>query len=305
MKRFFLKTALLCILVVITIAIIAFLLPLPKHSYNLAILDKHRILEKTASPKIVLAGGSNLAFGIDSAAIQNTFHIPVVNISIHAGFGLGRILDDISPFLNNGDILIIVPEYSHFVDAWNGGGAAYELIFDAQQYRLLRSPYYGLPRNFTAYLANHLKTIIARFAPPNLQTYSRYGFNEYGDYIKHLTMKNKSFTSTKNIGTINQAYLAYFFRFVDDFTVRGITVVLSYPSYEEQSFRNSAAAIAELDAAFRSKENLLVISKPERYCFPAAFFFDTAHHLNAEGRIQRTKQLLEDLQAADLLAGGI
>jgi len=105
---------------------------LPEYSYNLAIIDKQRILANTKSPKIVLAGGSNLAFGIDSESIQQRFNRPVVNMGLHADLGLGRILDNISPFLNSGDILLIAPEYSHFTSTWNGGRTAYELIFDAR-----------------------------------------------------------------------------------------------------------------------------------------------------------------------------
>jgi hypothetical protein len=300
MKKFFIKAAILCTSIM-TVATLIFLSPIPEHSYNLAILDKHHILENTASPKIVLAGGSNLAFGIDSLAIQNTFHIPIVNLGLHGGFGLGRILDDVSPFLHNGDILLIAPEYDHFTNSWNGEDVAYELIFDARQYRLLQSPYYGPPSNFTGYLATHLKTISARFTPPNPQAYSRYGFNEHGDYVKHLTMKNQPFTSKKNIGVINQTNLAHFFKLLDDFTARGITVALSYPSYEEQSYRNSAGIIMELDMVFRTKENLRVISKPENYCFPPELFYDTAYHLNAAGRTLRTEQLIADLQSSGLL----
>jgi hypothetical protein len=75
---------------------------------------------------------------------------------------------------------------------------------------------------------------------------------------------------------------------------------LSYPSYEEQSWRNSAALIRELDKAFREKENLLVISRPESYCFPAYLFYDGNYHLNAEGRTRRTEQLLDDLRTSGI-----
>ena len=279
--------------------IIIIFLPLPENYYHLAIIDKHRILANTKSPKIVLAGGSNLAFGIESAAIQDRFSIPVVNMGISAGFGLGRILDDISRFLYTGDILVIVPEYSHFTSAWNGNGGAYELIFDARQYRLLWSSYYGLPSGFLSYISTYLKAIMPR--TPNPFAYRRDGFNEYGDYVKHLGMENRPFVSSKNVGTINQTYINSFFRFVDDFIGRGITVMLSYPGYEEQSFQNSAALIQELDVLFRAKENLLVISTPESYCFPVNYFFDTNYHLNTEGRAVRTSRLIRDLQTSGLL----
>jgi len=136
---------------------------------------------------------------------------------------------------------------------------------------------------------------------PNPLAYSRDGFNEYGDYIKHLGMSNQVFDARATVGTINVTYLNRFFKFIDDFTGRGITVMLSYPCYEARSFRNSVEVIQELDRVFRSKENLLVISTPLSYCFPTNYFFDTVYHLNREGRSLRTSQLIQDLQASDFL----
>jgi hypothetical protein len=310
MKIFFIKVFILLIWLIVGIGIIVFS-PLPANSYDLAIIDKHRNLANTKSPKIVLAGGSNLAFGIDSAAIQDRLHIPVVNTAVHAGFGLGRILDDISRFLHKGDVLLIIPEYGHFTSGWNGESVAYELILDIRQYQLLWSSYHGLPSGFSQYFSTKYaifkQTVRQSIKQINTQNenplvYSRNGFNEYGDYIKHLGMGNQPFDSYGNGGIINRTYLKNYFRLVDDFSKRGITVILSYPSLEEQSFRNSAALIQELDMLFRAKENLLVISKPEFYCYPAEYFFDTAYHLNREGRAVRTAQLIQDLQACGLFA---
>ena len=137
--------------------------------------------------------------------------------------------------------------------------------------------------------------------PQNPLAYSKDGFNEYGDYVKHLGMKNQSFSSFENMGTINQTYLSNFFRFVDDFSKRGITIMFSYPSFEEKSFNNSAALIHELDMSLRAKQNLQVISTPESSCYPAAYFYDSAYHLNMEGRVIRTNQLIQDLQASGRL----
>jgi len=317
-KNFFIKVFfffLPFILFTVVLIGIFYILILPENAYNLSIIDKHRILADVESPKIVLAGGSNLAFGIDSAAIQDRFSIPAVNMGVHAGFGLGRILDDISRFLQTGDVLLIVPEYQHFTSYWNGSSAAYDLIFDARQYRLLWSSYYGLPTGFSDQLSMRLRIIreslrnsIAKIikqnekeAEANPLAYSRYGFNEYGDHIGHLGIENQPFSSSENLKTINQTYLKNFFRLVDNFTKRGITVMLSYPSFEEQSFHNSAALIQELDTLFRAKENLLVISTPESYCYPTEYFYDSTYHLNTEGRAVRTSQLIEDLQASGLL----
>jgi hypothetical protein len=301
MKKFFIKIFIMFILLIAGISMLIVLIPsLPENSYDLAIIDKHRILADIQGPKIVLAGGSNLAFGIDSAEIQNKFHIPVVNMGLHGGIGLGRILDDIFPFMNPDDILLIVPEYSYFTNGWNGAATAYELIFDVRQYRLLWSFYYWLPSGFSGYLSTKLENIKTKTSNHHPLAYSRDGFNEYGDYIKHLKMENQPFSSSSDLGTLNQTYLYHFFQFVDNFSRKGITVTLSYPCYEEQSFRNSIGLIQKLDTIFRTKENLLVISNPEVYCFPHETFYDMVYHLNGEGRSVRTRQLIQDLQASGL-----
>jgi hypothetical protein len=308
LKRFFIKIFILFLLLATGIGIITFMQTLPEYSYNLAIIDKQRILANAKSPKIVLAGGSNLAFGIDSESIRHRFNRPVVNMGLHAGLGLGRILDHISPFLNSGDILLIAPEYSLFTNGWNGEGTAYEIIFDAGQYRLLWSFYYGWPTaNFLSYSSAKFRMVLKSFISNknkkdiNPLSYSRYGFNEYGDYVKHLEMENQPFDTAGNAGIINRTYLKHFFQIVDDFSKRGILVMLSYPCYEEDSFRNSVELIQELNTLFMAKENLLVISTPESYCYPVNNFYDTTYHLNREGRSIRTSQLIQDLQTSGLL----
>ena len=306
MNKFFVKIFILLIPLIVGIVIIVFF-PLPANSYDLVIIDKHRILANTKSPKIVLAGGSNLAFGIDSMEIKDKLNFPVVNTGVQQGFGLGRILDDISRFLHKRDVLLIIPEYNHFTSTWNGNIAAYELILDVRQYQLLLASYYGLPNGFSQYFSMKYdilkQTVRQSIRQINTQNenplmYSRNGFNEYGDNVKHLGMENQPFKPAGNLGVLNQSYLNSFFRLVDNFTKRGIMVMLSYPSYEEQSFRNSAALIQELDILFRAKENLLVISAPESYCYPAEYFYDSVYHLNREGRATRTNQLILDLQSS-------
>jgi hypothetical protein len=279
--------------------IIIFLAPYPYNLYDLAIIDKHERLENTEAPRIVLAGGSNLAFGIDSALIQNALDIPVINAGVHAGFGLGRILDDIAPFLKLGDILIIVSEYGYFVSesSRNGNEAAYYLIFGTRQYRLLANPpLYGFPAGMLSHVKNKASAWYSLTRPPNPLAYTRDGFNEYGDYIKHLNMEDRHFESATSSMVLQTQYLARFFRLVEMFAERGIRVLISYPSFEELSFAASEAFIRELDAKFRAYKSLTVISSPEDYAFPRDCFYDTFHHLNAKGRELRTARLIRDLE---------
>jgi hypothetical protein len=294
MKKFLYKCAILCLLIIVSLIVII-LLPVPHNDYFQAINDKHKRLRDIPPPRIVLAGGSNLAFGIDSETIQNTLHIPVVNMGLSANIGLGRILDDITPLLKPGDILVIAPEYILFESLYNGDAAAFALIFDIRRYPLIAHiTVYGIPADFLAYVQTKLLKMIPR--PPNPLAYSRDGFNEYGDYVKHLETENQSFDLQPSLmEKINHRYLERFFRLTTLFAERGITVLVSYPSYEETAFHESAQFIAELDKALRAEKTLQVISTPEDYCFPTDYFYDTKYHLNAKGREIRTARLIQDL----------
>ena len=297
------------------------------------ILDKHQRLMETAAPRLVLAGGSNLAFGIDSEMLQNGLGMLVVNTGLNAGFGLGRMLGDLAPFLQSGDTLVIASEYAHFTNTWDGESVAWEMVSDTRNFSLLVSDtfiapeyqrladswngdlgaglvsdtsssflagttLYGLPGGFLEYVRNKLLVLIP--SPPNPLAYTRDGFNEYGDYIKHLDVENQPFSPRQPLEPLNPQYLARFFQFVAAFSGRGIRVILTYPSYEEVSFYNSVNRIRELDAVIRACENLTVISTPDDYCFSATFFYDTVYHLNKHGCAVRSEQLLHDLRASGL-----
>ncbi|MDR2246116.1 MAG: hypothetical protein LBE17_05500 [Treponema sp.] len=294
MKRFFVKLLIFALPLIVAAAGIS-LLPLPAHSFNLAFLDKQQLLARTPSPRLVFAGGSNCAFGIDSERIAEAFAIPVVNLGLNMAIGLGRILDAASPLLREGDILVIIPEYEHFTGLWNGKTAAYELILSMRQYRFLPRPgRYGLPRQFPIYLKTLIQGFTAQFRPPNPLAYRRDQFNRYGDYAGHLEIENQDLAADEALGSLDRRAVNRFFRMAADLQARGIRVFLSYPGYEAAVFDRSAGLIQDLDRIFR--ERLRVISRPGDYRFPRSLFYDTVYHLNAAGRSRRTEILRRDLE---------
>jgi hypothetical protein len=305
MKKVVIKSLILAALVfALTGAII--MVPLPPNAYELAIIDKHKTLEETPCSRLIIAGGSNCAFGIDSAEMESALNMPVINMGLDAGFGLGRILDDITPYTHSGDILLIIPEYEYFTYIWNGGTAAWMLIFDtgfikSGQYHLLFSRYYGFPPNFGSYLQEaKINSIPRLFEPvdPTPRVYYRNGFDKYGDEVAHLSLPpSTSVRTAPPLGSINQLYLNDFSQLVDEFVKKGVTVLLSYPSYDAASFDNSKDTIAHLDRIFRKAKNMTVISTPSEYRTPREDMYDTTYHLNARGRQTRTARLVADLEA--------
>ena len=131
--RLFLLNILLFTVLNAMILIIALFLPnhFIKGSLHFALLDKHEMLVKKEPPRIIFLGGSNISFGIDSKAIQDTFNVNVINMGIDGGYGLKFILNDYIQKMKNGDLVILSPEYHHFYNfAFLGGYNLLNIIFD-------------------------------------------------------------------------------------------------------------------------------------------------------------------------------
>ena len=81
------------------------------NNYLSAIIDKHKKLETTNPPRIILVGGSNLTFGVDSKEIQDSIGLPVINMGLHAGLGLPFMLGEIKNEIKQNDIILLSIEY--------------------------------------------------------------------------------------------------------------------------------------------------------------------------------------------------
>ena len=71
---------------------------------------KHERLKSINEEKIVLIGGSSLAFGLDSKKLEEYTGRPVVNYGLYATIGTKAMLDMSRSHINEGDIVVICPE---------------------------------------------------------------------------------------------------------------------------------------------------------------------------------------------------
>ena len=73
--------------------------------------DKCALLEQSPAPRIVLVGGSSLAFGVDSALLEQEFPgYTVVNFGLYAALGTQLMLELSDGQFREGDIVILSPE---------------------------------------------------------------------------------------------------------------------------------------------------------------------------------------------------
>ncbi len=78
--------------------------------------QKTNIAARTASPRIVIAGGSNAFYGLSAKRISETFGVRAVNYATHGGLLLDYHLYKLRQILRPGDLLILPLEFE-FYDA--------------------------------------------------------------------------------------------------------------------------------------------------------------------------------------------
>ena len=284
-------------------------------NYLAAVLEKDRLIRNTASPKIILVGGSNLAFGIDSRMIEDSLGTRVVNMGLYAKLGLKYMLAQVRPYIEPGDVVVVVPEYDQFYgDFANGDNTLNTALLYApndrvgdfiRSYSLIDVVFRPRVENARRSFLRAIATAVGKedeFFPPDTNpVYNRRSFNEYGDVVSHIGKKGM------NPDSIYVAPLPPMEDFNAD-TIRdlneiaeraeevGAKAFFMFPSYIDGAYEINAAAIETLRSRLVKGMRIPIVGDARDFVYPKHYFFDTRYHLNEEGRRLRTERMIEILR---------
>ncbi len=311
MRRYITHTGFFAGLAFLLLAVALFILPNPiaKHNMLGALLDKHEMLRRTdglaaGSPRIVVIGGSNVAYGLDSKRIQDALHIPVINAGLHASLGMKFYLTDVKPYIREGDIVVVIPEYSqYYTDTFYGNVELVSVLFDVYpdgRKEIDIKQWLHLMRFIPFYAATKLKLSKepGRIGPVGV--YDRKAFNSYGDAYVHWTMPGKKFNPGQKVSEdqqVNPEAIKLLIDFQHFVKGKKATMLLLPPVFQSTSFVNQKPMIDKIYQSIK-KNHLPVIAEPERYELPDSLFFDTASHLILPGIERRSDLVIEDLARA-------
>ena len=276
-----------------------------------AIIDKHALLEKTPPPRLIFIGGSNLAFGIDSKRIEDTFGLPVVNMGLHGGLGLEFLLKEIKLAARPKDILILSVEYFLNVKGdyrLQNNAVAFFPALD----KIIKRDYYVDLKEFLCYgITRYAKKNIARVLGLSIRkdkdieanlVYSRRSFNVYGDVIGHLDKPSPKELRDRSLLTYRKwEGIDILNEFAGYAESKNIRLFYLYPSYPESEFMLNREVILKFAADLKNELHIQLINTPEDSVFPDSLFYDTIYHLNKEGIERRTTSIIGLLKNALLL----
>ncbi|RYG41989.1 MAG: hypothetical protein EOO01_23965 [Chitinophagaceae bacterium] len=263
---------------------------------------KDSLLKNAPSPRIVMIGGSNLAFGINSQMIKDSLGLNPVNTGIHAAIGLMYMLDNAESHIRKGDVVVVSPEYEQFFG---------ELAYGSEQ--LLRVAYDASPRAAIFDLKKKQLLTIMRSVPryamaklnpfeyfrfQHLPNYSVESFNQYGDVYTHW---NTPGVKVPTLGPVkdelNEEVFDRLVAFKDSLANRGALLFVAYPAFQQSSFDAYGDKIGLVETKLKAT-GIPLLGTPARYTVPDSMLFDTQYHLSKQGLDHRTHLLIEDLRKA-------
>jgi hypothetical protein len=273
--------------------------------YKFALIDKFENLKTEKSSKIVLIGGSGLAFGMDSKTISEYYNMPVINMGLHGGIGLRFFLKGIRPYMKKNDILLIIPEYGYFYDIYLGVGSnLIDVLFNIypqgfqyltfRQYLMMLSdlPRYSIDNLYEAYIKERA------FQKHEQKIYTRNAFNHYGDMTAHWTEPSyiNEVYSDLPIRPINKKMLKNLERYITYYQALGVEVVILSPAIVNTTAQSIKGEIQQVtETLARNPNRAYQYFYPERYFLPDSLGYDTRYHFLKQGIDIRVQYLIEDL----------
>ena len=270
-----------------------------------AIDKKFERLTSLSEDKIVVVGGSSVAFGLDSALLEEAVGMPVVNFGLYAALGTKLMLDLSLAGIEEGDVVVIAPELDAQTLSMYFSAEHTLAAFDGN-YSLIRYVRGNDRLSLLGGLWAHGVKKIDRFingAPDPLGVYNSKNINEYGDlvYERSENVMARYYDPNTPIELSESIVSADFLDYLNEYTEickkRGAKVFFSYSPMNEMAITESSAPSA-LESFFAENLEAELISFIDDYIMEAGYFYDTNYHPGDAGVIKRTRQLAVDINFA-------
>lgn len=276
------------------------------YDYDSALVDKYMRLKHTEGKRIILVGGSNLAFGINSELIQAQYpDYTVVNMGVSVHYGILPLFDMLQANVHEGDIVIFCPEYTLHTYAGSETTNPLNWQYLESNYDILKDIDLRDNRVLLEHFDNYL--YIKREYLPDKKirsnsVYTRARFNQYGDMTAAREPKNLGGFPVPDTDIITELGMQRYNALCKELTERGVMCCFSFPVQPSggASAQEKDAKLADFRAKLEAgldERYITIISNMSDYFFAGRIFYDDPYHLTLKGADIRTEQLIEDLNA--------
>ncbi|MBQ8371596.1 MAG: leucine-rich repeat protein [Clostridia bacterium] len=252
-------------------------------------------------PIVMMVGGSSALYGFDSPAMQEALNNEyfVLNCGTNAG-GCGMLyIEALSSFMQEGDIVVSVPEYGN---VQFGDYTLYWRTFRATEscYNIYRYVDFSQYKNFfTAFTEfNTSSEARANLAGKSYNIKNTSLTYPNCDLNRTRVYQNKTFGKTNVYASVfTSDRVANFNRVISIVESKGVKYYFSCAPVYEVGLDSTEADIQSYYEKACSSLNCPVISHPKNYIFAYDQYFDSQYHLISSAATERSLLLAEDILA--------
>ncbi len=309
MKKFIaiVIAVLLLLTPILFVGVTAFALPAQyENTFLGGLSDKYARLTSIDSPKIVVIGGSSVAFGLNSQKLEELTGMPVVNFGLYATLGTKCMIDLAKANIGEGDVIILAPETDpQTMSLYFNGEAVWQALdqdlsmlrhIDIGDFGKLAGALWGFSQAKYEYERTDS-------APAPTGIYTRDSLNDFGDviYERPFNVMSGDYDPTQIISLDDSLLDEDFIDYVNGFASwckrRGATLYYSFAPMNSHALAEDTTgeSIRTFYAALSERLDFEICSDINSYIMDPQYFFDTNFHLNDTGVDIRTRLLASDI----------
>lgn len=268
--------------------------------------DKVERLDSVEGEKVVVIGGSSVAFGIDSKMMEEELGKPVVNFGLYAAIGNVAMMELSKSSIGRGDVVILAPEMDPQSLSTYFNAEMLLKAIDEEPSLIFRFSADSIMKLFGGlwkHTAEKLGALGKEYTEPK-GIYSAESFDKtYFDIKSGIRAENvmplyydPNTPITLSPDIVESEYIDFVNDYVSYCTLRGAKVYFSYsPMLKDAIVDTTEEDIYEFEKYLSDVLDCEMISFAETYIMEAGYFYDTNYHLNDAGVEYRTLRLLEDI----------
>lgn len=312
-KRIIKLIAAALLLLILPVSVIGVGASLPSYygeTYYGQLSKMYERLYAVQGPKILVLGGSNVAFGLDSALLEGLlaeqgYEYTVCPFGLYAAVGTSAVLDLSRDALGEGDIVVLAIEpTSDTMTDYFGAGAFWKCAEEAPEMipALDKDRQAALAGSYVSYLQERMEIRRSGDLPVAQGVYAASSFNERCDltYDRPGNIMIAGFEPSVTVDFSGIEISGAFAREVRDYCAdagkKGASVVLSFSPVNRSCIEDpSAEAVRSFFQTCSRAFGCPIISDPNCYILDSGWFYDSNFHLNTPGAELRTAMLAGDL----------
>jgi len=311
-RRLFLEA--LAFGVVFTLVLGILLIPYARSQGAVPVLNvtrlKHAYLDEHQAPRVLIVGGSNTLFGFHSPTIESRVGLPVVNLGFYGGLGLDYMLREALLSADEGDIVLLAPEYGRFqIRARHGNPTTLAQVIERRpasarfltptQWKMLGDTgaleQLGFALRYSWDLASGAPT--ARAHPYDFEEH----FTPNGDMLVHwgkptLTerIRRRDPFHPTSVPVVQRA-IEHLNRSIAALRRRGVRVVFTYPPIARVHFEPRISEHRVFHERLVSTLDCDILGGFGENTYPLEQFFNSSQHLGGRGAVARSERVGADL----------